>query len=89
MQECADYVKIYAPQQAKDIVTQVREAMLSVRGGAPYNFEPYLAAVQVLWPQLARDPQALLRLSIDVYLEIAELEGFMVMPESFIRHMAA
>ena len=77
---------IYLPE-GNSAIAAVRDRLggESGGGGMPTAFEPYYHAVKECWPELYKaNTRAVVELAVEVFLEMAEIEGFEVVPEGLV-----
>ena len=73
---------IFLPGGMGDIVTTVEEVFRRNFTEMPRGLKAYRVAVEYLWPSLkARDEHAFMLMVCEVYLQIAERNGFTIEPE--------
>lgn len=77
-----DATSVVAPCSNQTVVEDVLQYLEKHNLGDSRLFQHYDDALRAVWPQLfAVDPSAALFLSINVYLECAEIKHFQVYPE--------
>jgi len=70
---------VFIPGGRGDLVTALSEYLRQHYGKMPVKLRPYVMGLRVVWPELFKaDVKAAYILACDVYLHVAEVEGFTV-----------
>lgn len=74
-------LEVSAPSSDQNIVQDVEQYLKHLHLEGSTQFEHYDDAVRAVWPALhVQSPEAALLVSINVFLECAEMRGFEVKP---------